>query len=252
MNRRSRSNIMDSQDRKNIAMMGCFRSGTNFAKALLEQNYYCNVKNNVFGWKHGFLPIISSDSNASYSFDYDKAFFITKNPFSFLFSLFKFNQEVKRNLKAPFIFKNFIRSKIIVFDQANPRSPELRFSSPVDFWNAMNWNYASHKDFVHIRYEMLIEKPEFIINKAAEKMSLERTSGNFFVPEKKVKRINDGEVLSKADDYQTKEAFDKSSYLSHDYMASFDSDDIRCVMKELDSDLISRLGYSELIASLKS
>ena len=71
-----------------IAMMGCFRSGTNFAKTLLEQNYNCEVKNNVFGWKHGLLPIISADSNAQYRFDYEKAFFITKNPFSFLSSLF--------------------------------------------------------------------------------------------------------------------------------------------------------------------
>ena len=61
-----------------IAMMGCFRSGTNFAKTILEQNYNCEVKNNVFGWKHGLLPIISADSNAQYHFDYEKAFFITK------------------------------------------------------------------------------------------------------------------------------------------------------------------------------
>ena len=73
-----------------IAMMGCFRSGTNFAKTILEQNYNCEVKNNVFGWKHGLLPIISADSNAQYHFDYEKAFFITKNPFSFLSSLFKY------------------------------------------------------------------------------------------------------------------------------------------------------------------
>lgn len=241
---------MKSVQSPKIAMMGCFRSGTNFAKALLEQNYICSVKNNVFGWKHGFLPIISSDSNAGYDFDYDKAFFITKNPFSFLSSLHKYHNEVRRNLIAPYNFKEFLRSKILVFDQANPKSPELRFSSPVDFWNAMNWNYSSHEHFKHVRYEMLVDEPEVITEKLAGKLGLERKNEAFFIPEKKVKRINDGEKLAVAEDYQTNETFDKMSYTTHEYMSLFDSDDIALIKAQMDEELTTRLGYQNLISAL--
>ncbi|AMJ99782.1 hypothetical protein AVL55_17445 [Alteromonas macleodii] len=243
---------MKNDKMQKVAMMGCFRSGTNFAKALLEQNYECVVKNNVFGWKHGFLPIISSDSNAEYRFDYEKAFFITKNPFSLLSSLFKYRTEVQRNLIAPTDFKSFIRSKLIVFDQGNPNSPQLRFSSPTDFWNAMNWNYLSHKDFQHVRYERLVEEPELITQRLANKLGLARVDRAFFVPEKKVKRINDAESLSTKSDYQTSESFDKDSYVKHEYMSMFDNDDIKCVLSQLDKELVQALGYDELIEELCS
>ncbi|SHH37583.1 hypothetical protein SAMN05216361_4426 [Marisediminitalea aggregata] len=233
-----------------IAMMGCFRSGTNFAKTILEQNYNCEVKNNVFGWKHGLLPIISADSNAQYHFDYEKAFFITKNPFSFLSSLFKYHLSVKRNLIAPNEFKQFIRTKIIVFDQGQANSPQLRFNNPIDFWTMMNWNYASKTDFVHIRYEWLVENPEVIIERAAGKMGLERISTNFITPQKEVKRINDAETTKSLEDYQTTVDFDKGRYLKHGYMTDFDSDDVRFVLSQLDDELLDKLGYVELVENL--
>lgn len=233
-----------------VAMMGCFRSGTNFAKTLLEQNYHCEVKNNVFGWKHGLLPIISADSNAKYHFDYEKAFFITKNPFSFLSSLFKYHLTVQRNLIAPNDFKQFIRGRIIVFDQGQENSPQLRFNNPADFWTMMNWNYASQNNFVHIRYEWLVENPEAIIEKAATRMGLERTSTEFISPQKEVKRINDAETTKSIEDYQTAVDFNKGRYIQHGYMADFDEEDVRFVLTQLDDELLDKLGYAEMIGKL--
>ncbi|PRO73947.1 hypothetical protein C6Y40_08995 [Alteromonas alba] len=233
-----------------IAMMGCFRSGTNFAKTLLEQNYNCEVKNNVFGWKHGLLPIISADSNAQYRFDYEKAFFITKNPFSFLSSLFKYHLTVQRNLIAPTEFKQFLRSKIIVFDQGQPNSPQLRFANPIDFWTMLNWNYWSHNDFVHIRYEWLVDNPEIITDRAATKMGLTPKPGEFLVPNREVKRINDAEKITTFDEYQTNQSFNKGRYTQHEYMNEYDASDIRYVKEQLDWQLIEHLGYTELLDEL--
>lgn len=233
-----------------VAMTGCFRSGTNFAKTLLEQNFHCEIKNNVFGWKHGFLPIISSDSNVQYTFDYEKAFFITKNPFSFLVSLFKYHLEVQRNLLAPTSFKAFIREKLIVHDQANPRSAQLRFSNPIDYWNAINWNFKSHPDFEHVRYEMMVKDPQPITNKLAAKLGLQPKEGDFFVPDKKVKRINDAESLHSEQDYMTTQRFDKNSYLSDEYMSQYDAADIEWVSSQIDMALADKLGYTEILNTL--
>ncbi|OFC70109.1 hypothetical protein BFC18_13025 [Alteromonas confluentis] len=231
-------------------MMGCFRSGTNFAKSLLESNYECKIKNHVFGWKHGFLPIMSEDSNAEYKFIFDTAFFITKNPFSLLVSLFNYHNEVQRNLIAPNVFSDFLRSKLIVHDQAQANSVQLRFSSPVDYWNAMNWNYASHKDFVHVRYESLVEYPEVITKKLADKLDLSPKEAAFFVPEKKVKRTNDNDKLTSKEDYMTEQNFDRSAYMKNQYMKNFSAEDIALVASELDRELIEKLGYTPLMQEL--
>lgn len=235
---------------KNVAMMGCFRSGTNFAKSLLESNYECKIKNHVFGWKHGFLPIMSQDSNAIYSFNYDTAFFITKNPFSLLVSLFNYHNEVQRNLIAPNQFSDFLRSKLVVYDEAQSDSVQMRFSSPIDYWNAMNWNYASHKDFVHVRYEALVEFPEAVTKKLANKLGLFPKESEFFVPEKKVKRTNDNDSLLVKEDYMTGQDFDKIAYTKNHYMENYSEDDLSVFVKQLDRELIEKLGYSSLIKEL--
>jgi hypothetical protein len=236
--------------KKDLAVLGCFRSGTNFAKTLLEQNYNCTIKNNVFGWKHGYVPIVSSDSNAKYDFFYDEAFFITKNPFSFLVSLFNYHTQVQRNIIAPTDFSSFITSRIVMFDQSQEHSPQLRFSSPVELWNNMNWNYWSSHRFVHIRYEKLVEQPQLVCEKAASKIGIIRTSSHFFVPEKKVKRISDAESIVNKEDYLSQENFDSSPYKQHTYMENFDQASRNFVLGTVDNELIDKLGYSELLSQL--
>jgi hypothetical protein len=235
---------------KNLAVLGCFRSGTNFAKTLLEQNFNCTIKNNVFGWKHGFVPIISNDSNAQCDFFYDEAFFITKNPFSFIVSLFNYHTQVLRNIIAPTDFNSFITSRIVMFDQSQEHSPQLRFSSPVELWNNMNWNYWSSHRFVHIRYEKLVEQPQIVCEKAASKIGIIRTSSNFFVPEKKVKRINDAESIVHKEDYLSQENFDSNLYKQHTYMENFDLPSRNFVLDMVDDELIDKLGYSEMMLQL--
>jgi len=235
---------------KRVAILGCFRSGTNFAKTLLEQNFNCEIKNNVFGWKHGYVPIISNDSNAECRFHYDEAFFITKNPFSFLFSLFNYHKEVQRNIIAPLDFESFIFNKIVMFDESQDHSPQLRFSSPVELWNNMNWNYYSSNKFVHVRYEKLIEKPELVCEKLALKMGLVRNSESFFIPDKRVKRINDGEKLLTKNDYMSDEIFNNSNYTSHKYMKLFNQRSIEFVLNKIDDELLKMLGYVEIVSDV--
>ncbi|MEP3349835.1 MAG: hypothetical protein ABJN96_07765 [Marinomonas sp.] len=237
---------------KTIAVLGCFRSGTNFTKALLELNYTCKVVNDVFGWKHGVVPIVSNTLRSNFSFEYDGCYFITKNPYSFLYSLYKYFSTVGLNIKAHKGFSDFIRNEIIVFDQSQAKSPKMKFKNPVELWNFMNWHYHSLDNIKHVRYEKLIESPELIVSKLADKLDLKRLDASFVVPENKIKRMNDKGDYNGLLEYQTKEKFDRNVYSSNSYMLEYKKSDIDFVLNSLDHGLISSLGYKGLIDDLLS
>lgn len=235
---------------KTIAVLGCFRSGTNFTKAVLELNFDCKVVNDVFGWKHGLVPIVSKSLHQAFQFQYDERYFVTKNPYSFLVSLYRYFDEVGLNIRASKGFDQFLRNPIVVFDQSQADSPKMKFRTPVEFWNFMNWHYASLHDIEHVRYEMLIQNPEAIATKLANKLGLTRKDVPFSVPKKKVKRMNDKTQYQDLNHYQTKEEFDAKSYLNDDYMKQYSQADKAFVFEALDHDLVKDLGYTDLVAEL--
>ncbi|WP_282167769.1 hypothetical protein [Shewanella japonica] len=237
-------------DIKKIAVLGCFRSGTNYSKTLLESNFHCEVKNNIFGWKHGFLPIISNDSTVNYNVDFDAAYFVTKNPFSFLVSLHKYFVQAKLNIKAKTEFNDFVTSKIVVFDGGNPDSVELRFSSPLELWNALNWNYASHKNLIHVRYEMLLKTPKITCNKLASRLGVETKGNTFVTPKNIVKRMNDKQGYADIKAMETGQKFKSNQYLDNTYMSQFNADLRAFVIKNVDEELIERLGYKDMLNEL--
>lgn len=237
-------------NKKKIAVLGCFRSGTNYSKSLLELNFDCNVRNNLFGWKHGFVPIVSSDSNVTYETSYDAAYFVTKNPFSFLVSLYRYYKDAKLNIIASDEFDKFIRGKIVIFDGGNRNSPQLRFANPVELWNSMNWNYKSCNHLIHVRYEMLLSQPQITTNKLARRLGVKPKTKVFEVPQRKVKRMNDRIEYLDSSDMQTKQKFNKRQYLDNEYMEMFSPELVEFVLAQLDYDLVEALGYSEIINDL--
>ncbi len=235
---------------KHLAVIGCFRSGTNYTKALLELNYECRVTNNVFGWKHGLVPIVSNEAKSNFNNTCDGVFFVTKNPFSFLFSLFNYHKNAGLNIIAEKEFIDFIREDIVIFDQAQPHSPRLKFRNPIELWNFMNWHYVSVHNIKHVRYEMLVANPETITEKLARKLGLIKKRGDFIDLEKKVKRMNDSQIFTSPDEFQSNETFSKNLYLDADYMKTFTQQDVSYVMKQLDYGLAESLGYADIISDL--
>lgn len=238
------------RNQQTIALAGCLRSGTNYAKTLLELNFKCTVKNDIFGWKHGLIPIITPYSPIQKKIKFDHGVFVTKNPFSFLVSLFNYFDEFKLNIKGEEKFSDFISSRIIIFDSNQDNSPELRFSNPIELWNVMNWNYLSCQQFIHINYEDLLDNPQKIILDTAHKIDAIQKKGEFKNPSKKVKRLNDGQDLHKLKQYESKNSFNKNEYMTHQYMSSFNQSDIDFVLKNIDDELVNKLGYSQLLSSL--
>ncbi|MGR5254375.1 hypothetical protein ACPV5S_19460 [Vibrio astriarenae] len=236
--------------RKEIAVLGCFRSGTNYSKSLLELNFDCSVRNNLFGWKHGFVPIVSLDSKVTHETLFDGAYFVTKNPYSFLVSLYRYYKEAKLNILAKEGFDDFVKNRIVIFDGGNQKSPQLRFSSPVELWNSMNWNYSSHSSLIHVRYEMLLERPKATTERIAKKIGLEAKSGSFEIPRKRVKRMNDSVDYKDASDMMTGQKFNSKQYTQNEYMDMFSPELIDFVQEQLDDELVEKLGYTEIVRQL--
>ncbi|MBE7213950.1 hypothetical protein MK852_17135 [Shewanella benthica] len=236
---------------KNIAVLGCFRSGTNYSKSLLESNFDCQVKNNLFGWKHGFIPIISKDSVLEKNESFEAAYFVTKNPFSFLVSLHRYYMNYGFNILAEKDFYKFVTSRIIIFDSSNKESVQLRFSSPIELWNSMNWNYKSAKGVVHVRYEALLNNPEVECISLAKKLGVSRLDRQFIAPQMKVKRMNDKSIYTDINSMETSEPFSSKLYSQHSYMDLFGRNLKAFINKNVDHELLSSLNYSELYADLR-
>ncbi|WP_435236661.1 hypothetical protein ACR30L_03510 [Psychromonas sp. PT13] len=240
-------NMLSVKHQKRIAIAGCFRSGTNYTKTLLETNFHCQVKNDLFGWKHGFIPIITKGSSLDHTVSFDAGVFVTKNPFSFLVSLFNYFESVDKNIQAEKEFSQFIASKIIIRDSGQINSPSLRFSSPIELWNMMNWNYLSSPNFTHISYEALLENPETYINQIAKQINIVKKKGPLKFPTKQVKRMKDNHKFVILEEYESTQSFNKSSYQDHQYMNRYTLSDIELILERLDDELVQQLGYTDLI-----
>ncbi|MDH6267260.1 hypothetical protein M2360_002657 [Rhizobium sp. SG_E_25_P2] len=237
---------------KHLCVLGMFRSGTNFIRAAMELNYDCRIKYDVFGWKHGFYPILNKGSGIVYPDD--EVIFITKNPFSSLHSLYKYSMTGQPNMisENKQSLKEFIRSPLNIRDGGNPNSVEYYFSSPVDFWNSMNWNLESvvsrRGRAIHIQYEKLLDGPERETAKIAAAFGLARKDGDFSVPETRMKNLGNNQHNPANFTQQVK--FDADAVKELSYMSHYDQEDRKFVLDRVSAKLIEKLGYSSSLAEI--
>ncbi|MFO7723701.1 MAG: hypothetical protein R6V49_10820 [Bacteroidales bacterium] len=130
------------------------------------------------GWKHAF-----PDPQRIRQFKgYDETGLVTltKNPYSFLLSLYKHPYHYKGNI--PDNFSEFIRSRWHTLRRENCR--KSHFENPVMLWNSKNRAYmALQESFpfrtVNLTYEKLIADPEDIIRHLGQFFDLESASDKF-------------------------------------------------------------------------
>ena len=230
--------------RPSIGVLGAFRSGTNYARALFEGNYDCEAVYHAYGWKHGFLPVLSPESPIE--MPATPCVFVTKDPYAWLVSIHRYMLAVGRNIDAPEDWDAFLRSPFTVFVQFRGRGPEYRFPTPMDYWNGLNWNYRSAAQagwpVRHLRYETVLGDPEGAISAVADDLGLARTSGTFAVPRNEVRR--QGDDRGRIDGFETDRPFDAEAYASASWRDRFSPEDVAFVSSRLDADLMEGLGYS--------
>lgn len=230
-----------------ICIHGAFRSGTNFARALLELNYECRTYFDKFGWKHDLYPIITKSSDLSYP--KVPSLLVTKGPFSLISSLFNYAHATDHNItsSAKEGLSIFLRTPFIIHDGKRGDVPELYFDDPVSYFNAYHWNLLSavqrKENGFHWRYEDLMTNPEQIVLPLAEHLGLTRVTEAFEIPVNKMKKL--GDRSHDTSQFTTTDQFDRNKVQPSTFMAAFSHDDVEYIRGRLSRDLIDRLGYQD-------
>jgi len=228
-----------------VNLIGLFRSGTNYARTILEWNYDVTVNYDAYGWKHALVPTFSNASRLTYPDG--KLLVVVKNPYSVLLSWYKYAVNNGRNIRGDTrSFSSFLRNRIYFRDDFNKSlAPEYYFPDPVQMWNSVVWNHLSVAEqtggFV-VEYEDLLRSPEETSSIIAHHLGLSRKGAEFICPRNIVRNMGDGLSRDNRSRYITKKEFDSSYYLDREYVREYSEDDLTFVTQSLDADVIKRSG----------
>jgi hypothetical protein len=228
-----------------VHLIGLFRSGTNYARTILEWNYDVDVSYDAYGWKHAMVPTFSNFS--SFSYPEGKLVVVVKDPYSALFSWYKYAKKHGRNLRGDTSsFSNFLKNRIYFRDDTNRAlAPEYYFLDPVQMWNSVVWNHLSVADQVGgvvVDYDELLRNPEETATTIARHFKLKRKSGEFENPGHTVRNMNDGLHANDKSRYLTNKAFDSPYQVNKQYLLEYSDDDLAFVGRTIDSDVVKRSG----------
>ncbi len=227
-----------------VAVMGAFRTGTNYVRFLLEKNFDCRIVYDAYGWKHGGVPVLTRYSGLTYPAV--PVVYVVKHPASFITSLYDYFRDVNRNIIAPTDWEAFLRSPLVIFDSKPESSSQMRFSNPMQYWNFIYWNLAhlptERFRSAGLRYESVLENPKQEIGKVAQALGLKANAAPFTVPEGKLARLNDRQRFE-PQKAVTGESFNAVLYRDNSFMDRYTESDLELLRKELDPQLMARFNY---------
>ena len=249
---RFRSASGTRQSRPAIAVAGALRSGTNYLKFLLEQNYDVTADFNAFGWKHAGVPVLADSAGLNYP-DMPLTY-IVKNPYATVVSLHRYHQRKvtqgqRISLEGAENFSDFLTSPVTVFDSRLDGTPQLRFANPVQYWNFVYWNLETldRRRFrvIGFNYEDLIAEPQTIrdIESIAR---LERRSEVLTTPKNQLKRLQGAPMSEAKSGYESTEDFNSAYYTEKQYLESFTEPQLAFIRREIDPWLMERRRYEVL------
>jgi hypothetical protein len=143
-------------------------------KELLKDLYFKHTILSNFGWKHREVDHIDEIRRSKIS---RQTLFITitKNPYSWLLSLYR-RPYHNHGIKG-MTFDKFLETK---WNSLGRESNRMFYADPVDLWNKKNASYLSlDKEFevMHVNYEHVLINPEKIISGISDSFKLETKSG---------------------------------------------------------------------------
>ncbi len=227
-----------------VAVMGAFRTGTNYVRFLLEKNFECRVLYDAYGWKHGGVPLLTRYSGLAYPSV--PVVYVVKHPASFMTSLYDYFKDVNRNISASTEWEDFLRKPLVIFDSKPEGSVQMRFANPAQYWNFIYWNLstlpAERFRSAGLRYESVLENPQGEIGRAAASLGLQRKSSPFSVPEGKLARMNDKQRFE-PQKAVTDRTFNPVLYRDNSYLSRYSEADRDVLRAELDPQLMARFDY---------
>ena len=192
---------------------------------LIDYYFKKNIKKNL-GWKH--MNAENIDELKKYYYD-DKNLSIitlTKNPYSWLLSLYKkpYHNKNVRNLS----FIDFLKTP---WKTVNRDNLSTKVNNPIELWNLKNRSYTNLKNVLQINTEMLFEDPKNIINKISANYNIKKKDSFFKDYNKSTK------------DKSKDSKFYKNYYLSEKWKELLDKEAIEIINKSLDEKLMIFFNY---------
>jgi hypothetical protein len=186
--------------KRDVLVVGTFRSGTNLAKYLLSEHFDVRVHFSTWAWKHGLPP-----SSKICPIPSDVPVLIaTKDPFQLNRSLYAFWNLRRKELMRGQSLSEFVREPLLVYDSSYANSPRFLFNTPTDYWNQYHFAWATWdaiKDRRHILSDrQLLDETDDVLTRFGEEFGLSRrTTGTITVPEDPVAPSDDARGASTGD-----------------------------------------------------
>jgi len=235
-----------------IKQYGLQRSGTNFLRIILQENYEVSVHPNFGGWKHGFYECsrrLGRELDCAICF---------KDPYAWVNSFYNFRHPDK---DSP--FADFVRGPLTV--SGGPDKPPATITSPnpIQHWVRMNEHWLAfelkaRRKFL-FRYEDVLADPIGKIQDLVKSLGLQRrhpflhrvakflglaaNGPNFFLPKVRLGAVRD---RYKDKEFKRGQDFDAKRYTERRYLDAFTPELLDFVNDHLNPDLLSRLGYQML------
>lgn len=186
--------------KRDVLVVGTFRSGTNLAKYLLSEHFDVTVHFSTWTWKHGLPP----SSKVCPIPSEVPVLLATKDPFQLNRSLYAFWNLRRKHLMRGQTLSEFVREPLLVYDNSYPNTPRFRFETPTDYWNQYHFTWATWdaiKDRRHILSDrQLLEETDAVLTHFGEEFGLTRkTTGAITLPDEPVAPSNDARGAATGD-----------------------------------------------------
>lgn len=197
----------------------------------IKDNYFKKTVHKNFGWKHREIENLEL-YNKNYMTDKTLFISISKNPYSFLLSLYKRPYHYQNSNESNFNF--FLTKKWKTLERESSRD---FYSNPIDMWNKKNLSYFKLNNFnhLHIKYEMLLINPESVFKQISKIIGLPFKNQYFL-----------NYYLSAKSDKDKDYNFYRNYYGNDLWKDKLSSCSIKLINEELNYDLSNKLEYKLL------
>ncbi len=200
----------------------------------MQDFYFQRTFGRNLGWKHSLVRPIAELRKLKICQNGISFITITKNPYSWLLSLYKRPYHFFKRWEDKPDFETFLKTPSPFLPREN--APKL-FSSPVDVWNHKNASYLQLKDgfpALNLKYEDILMSPEGIINTISQEFSFRTKMNDFKNREKSTKE--------KSKDF----SFYRDYYLEEKWREKLSTTAIEIINESLDDGVIQQFGYVKL------
>ncbi len=203
-----------------------------FGNEWVRDLYFDFTYGNNLGWKHTCVKSAKELNKYKILNNNDISFItITKNPYSWLMSLYRnpYHQYYKHKLD----FETFL---VTPWKTTSRDNCGKDLKSPIELWNMKNSSYLqlSALNGLNITTESIFENPEAVVNKISSHFNISKKSNEFVNYEKSTKN-------------STKDSnYYRNYYVNELWRDELSNEAIAIINKSIDKELMNHFGYEVL------